>query len=363
MHTLDSLSFLIHAAEYICTKEVITKRLTSIVTDAFFERSISRHSSLGISTCYSAGWITCTDTKTDTRKWYKLTSGHDNDGRNLCLEFIRKLLALGGKDEFYLIDWNVMSSGMVYYKLKQIIQVPDSYRIASTPRKDLDLIINKNISSRFKFNDIKNVANLDKIKPWLASGFFSLEQLECILATRVFMNFSGIYGFTDIDLLCWIGDQVSVIEFKRKYPTRGDLFTFNSAPANYDSLFSIHDTFVSLGGGALTKCSYEEYPQPGAFGLDESHLKILARMSNTGINYRHVIWDSKSTSLLELLTHDFNLVKPAHIKYSDLDFSSFHGITSAPPKKSGTYTPTSSRAQLMMLESGFISFSIAASGG
>lgn len=343
---------LIHAAEFLNTKKAKTKRLESIVTDFFFEEFITQQNSLGISDTHSSGWMTCFDTKRDIRKWYKLSSEEGSDARNLCLLFIRKILSLGKKNEFYLINYKVLPTGKPEYVLKQLKLDPTSNKIGSTSRKDLDLLINRSISSKFTPEKIPLCINLYAIEPWLIGGRFSPEQLNRILALRVFLNFSGIFGLTDIDLVCWIDGQISIIEFKRKYPANGYRYVFDFPPKNYSSILSSFPT------NAIALCTYrEESKQPGAYGLDESHLKILSDI-HTGITYRNVIWDSKTTELSKLLTCDLSLISPATIKYLDLRLSLLHGLTSTPPLLSSSFNSTHSRSQILILESGYISFVI-----
>ena len=345
-------SRLIHCAEFLHTKKVRTKRLESIVTDFFFEKSIAQHPSLGVSSTQSSGWMTCLDTTGKIRKWYKLSSEEDSHGRNLCLLFMRKILSIGQQNEFYLISYTVLPTGVVEYELKQLYLDLFTNKIGSKPRKDLDLRINNRISSKFKFHQIPKHINLYAIEPWLMGSYFSARQLNRLLASRVFLNFSGIFGLTDIDLVCWIDEQISIIEFKRKYPAYGHRYIFTSPPVSYSSILSYYPT------NALAMCTLRKTSnQPGAYGLDESHLKTLADV-HAGVNYRNVIWDSTTTELSKLLTHNLSLINPATIKYLDLSLPLLHGLTSTPAVSSSSFNANKSRVQFLILESGYSSFVI-----
>ncbi|WP_141231034.1 hypothetical protein [Pseudomonas sp. Irchel 3F5] len=345
------ISYLIHAAEYLSTKDANSKRLNSIITDAFFEKFIVKHPLLGIPKVHVSGWATCFDTKTNTRKWYKLASNLERDGRRLCLEFIRKIKSFSKNDEFYLVQFTLKSSGIPKYTIGQLEQNPITGKIALKHRPDLDSTINKCITLKFNVADIPTNIDLSGIEPWLIGGGFSLQQLQQILATRVFLNFSGIFGLTDIDLICQDENQISIIEFKRKYPAHGHRHVFDAPPNSFDSLLE------SYPKNALEQCTLiDTQNQPGAYGLDESHLKILAHTSGW-IKYRNVIWDSKNRSPSQLLTSKLNLLAPATIRHLYLDLTCFHGVTHTPASKSSSFTKRT-RAQLLILESKFSLFSI-----
>lgn len=360
MRTLLEASKLIHAAEFLSTKKQKSKRLTSIITDVFFERTISQHPSLGISKTTSSGWVTCKSEDDYTRNWYKLASNHDKNGRQLCLQFMRKILLLGGENKFYLVHANISPTGIPQYNIQQLELDPITNKIGSKSRKDLDSRINKTVSSKFAPSKIKKYiksTNRFEIEQWLINGSFSLQQLESILTTRVFLNFSGIYGLTDIDLICLIDGQISIVEFKRKYPAYGNRYILCSTPICYSSLLSIDVLDLN---NVLTLCHYQSAKDtqiPGAYGLDKSHLKVLADVGS-GINYRYVIWDTHVKSLAGLLAHSLSLKKAATIKYLDLELSSFYGATSTPPESSSSFDESKSRTQLLMLESVFSAFSI-----
>lgn len=359
MLTLDRLSQLIDEAEFLKTGKRGTKRLFSIVTDHFFETTIRPRQELGLDSCHATGWMTCTDSRSNVRRWFKMVSPeHSKEVSRLCLDFIRALLIRSPQDEFYLVSWTLSSSGSVGYTLRQIICNDSQTRFETSNCAALEQSVNQSISTLYRAGSSNSPdAGAGAIHSWLTGGSFTHEQLQQILATRIFLNFSGLY-LTDIDLLTRDGDRLCIVEFKRKYPTQGARFLFHSTPTSFASVLAAFEK--GFDTRSLRHCSY---PQPEAFGLDHSHLKVLSHVSRSEIVYRHVIWDTRTRELPELLTCDLKPKSSLIIRYRDLDCSSFCGITSAPPGESGTYSEHNARTQALMNAADFRTFSMPAVSG
>lgn len=180
------------------------------------------------------------------------------------------------------------------------------------------------------------------IDSWLRHQ--SQHSLERLFSTRCLMNFGGLY-LTDIDALGITEDnELELIEFKRKDPTRGVQYT--PLPI-VDSWAQIHEFLARADFHACkNEKRLEELRNDGrwneelipSFGLDGSHVRTLRLCIAAGIRYQYVIWHSSIKSLSNLLSADFKPLVDVHLQTRYMTENCFIGVSWTTGEDSGEYS-------------------------
>lgn len=186
------------------------------------------------------------------------------------------------------------------------------------------------------------------------------EVLQLLLATRCVMNF-GFATPVDADALAvdFSGNPV-LLEFKRKYPSKGR-FTLNGSSGSeiLELALAAEAAVRELGKNPTagkhlfvelaTRAGLTEERRAG-YGLDMSHLRTLMVCAEAGIAYRYLIWDSSGETAAgngntrwgfrpeKLLGPSLEPLSWPVLKWRDITVADVAGITCTDGEKSGAFT-------------------------
>jgi hypothetical protein len=301
MSEIDILIDWIHRVEYDTKKKAPKKRLDSLITEIYFEKTLVHQKTLGLPEHVVTGWIR--NSKGDGNyEWLKIASKDSPQKNEVSKRFIKDMVATRPLDSFFLVTYefsNDPEAGVpaVFYKLEKL-EIISGKVTRGTEDENRGLQITNDIHTA--------LLNLKELNLELRlKDLFSTQdenELKRLFAIRCLMNFSGIKG-VDID---GMGineqDQLVIIEFKRKYPTRGvrwrsrGVQSFKSYRAKIRTLEREYATAEKQLGDE--EC-WETIIAP-CFGLDTSHETTLSICIRNGWVYRYLIWNHSQVGADEL---------------------------------------------------------------
>ncbi|MNY89368.1 hypothetical protein D3C78_56590 [compost metagenome] len=338
------------------------KRLYSLITEYFFSLHLKSINDINLPQTVIHGWMYQGSYHEKPRRWFKLSENTPaSDPRKKANEaFIRHIKSKRPEDRFFILKSQILPNKdliTIEFDFQEILIDSENrlYRRRNEAcrnyRASTKQSISKNLDSLAAI-DIKQIPG--SIDLWLNN--ISESELEIILATRCLMNF-GLQYATDIDALVYsendLLNPIKIIEYKRKYPTSGSrrvplLISEENKLKKYLGLFNDKNSLSDF-------LSWEKKTD-SCFGLDRSHASNASFCLNNNIDYIYLIWNSRETSLEELITHDFfikdRVFDNSNINYLNLKDHHFDGFSRTDGKDSGSLTEDT-RFQLMIKEVDF----------
>lgn len=362
MNYKDVLIEWIHKVELVNKKGVwqkeFTKRLPSLVMEYFFSKNLQQITGISLPDTIIHGWMyEGSYNNKKPRSWFKITekTPADDPRTEANEEFIRTIKSRRKDDRFFVLRPKIEQRNSIInisFDAREVL-IKDAtkfIKIYSPECRSLENSINSKIDRNLQVLSGISIHGIsESIRDWLVN--IDIESIESILASRCLMNF-GLDFPKDIDALMYSkinkDYSLSIIEYKRKYPTSGP----RRIPPFINEKYILSD-YLEILNKEISLAEYTSWKkdtQP-CFGLDRSHANNVYFCLNTNINYIYIIWNSNDRNLENLITKELLIKRHtfdnSEIRFLQLQQNSFDGISRTDGKDSGSFTKET-RFQLMI---------------